>query len=153
MNKIYFILFITQLFFSSYLEAIEKGKWSFKKEDNWCYIGSIPTKEEGEYSKRGDVYILVYRMNKNPDMIIQINAGYNYDEGKAVELRIDNDKFELFGQGDSAWSSNEDSKIIKAMIKGLNMTIIGFSSRGTLTTDTYNLNGFTAAHEKLKSDC
>ena len=39
------------------------------------------------------------------------------------------------------------------MQKGIKMVITGYSSRGTLTTDTYTLKGFTAALNKLSKDC
>ena len=68
-------------------------------------------------------------------------------------IGIDTKDYELFSQGDTAWSANEDKEIIYAMIKGNEMIIKGISSRGTLTTDTYTLTGFTTAHNKLKKDC
>ena len=69
--------------------SLEKGKWTFTKDKDWCYIGSIPLLEEGNYTKRGDTYFLVYRINNQPDPEIQINAGYNYSETKEVEVIID----------------------------------------------------------------
>ena len=58
----------------------------------------------------------------------------------------------FFSEDDSAWT-NEDSKIIYAMKKGVELTVIGLSSRGTKTIDTYTLNGFTASFNKLTKDC
>jgi len=153
MNQLIKFIFLFYLFFSTNALTIEKGKWTFSKEENWCYIGSIPINEEGNYTKRGDTYVIVYRINKSQETIVQVNAGYNYNEEKAVELIIDQTNFKLFSQGDSAWSTNQDKEIISAMIKGNNMTIKGYSSRDTLTTDTYTLEGFTKAHNKLKKDC
>tara|TARA_B100001013_G_C24538595_1_gene413678 strand:+ start:83 stop:508 length:426 start_codon:yes stop_codon:yes gene_type:complete len=141
------------MFFSNSVLSIEKGKWTFVKEDNWCYIGSIPLKEEGDYTQRGDTYLIAFRINKDPEITIQVNAGYNYDESKLIKLVVDQTSFELFGQGDSAWSRSEDKEIIYAMVRGKSMTIQGVSSRGTLTKDSYTLIGFTAAYNKLKKDC
>ena len=54
-----------------------------------------------EYSKRGETYILVYRINKSQDKIIQITSGYNYDENKPTiktKLALDISKVKkLFG--------------------------------------------------------
>ena len=36
---------------------------------------------------------------------------------------------------------------------GLAMIVAGISSRGTLTTDTYSLNGFTAAYDAITKAC
>ena len=153
LHNLFKIVIVVTLFFSIDALSIEKGKWTFIKEDNWCYVGSIPLKEEGDYTQRGDTYIIAYRINNDPEIIIQVNAGYNYDESKAIKLFIDQTNFELFGQGDSAWSRNEDKEIIYAMVKGKELLIEGVSSRGTFTRDTYTLIGFTAAYNKLKKDC
>ena len=52
----------------------------------------------------------------------------------------------------ASWTE-EDNKVIFAMKKGLKLTITGQSSRGTITNDTYTLNGFTASYNKLIEDC
>ena len=152
-NNLFKFIFIVTLFFIKPTLSLEKGKWDFVKEDNWCYIASIPMKEEGDYTKRGDTYTIVYRINKDPETIVQINAGYNYDESKPIQLTIDEKKFELFSKGDTAWSRDEDKEIILAMKRGKDLIIKGVSSRGTVTKDTYTLIGFTAAYNKLKKDC
>jgi len=153
MNKILFFLIIS-LFIPLSLNAVEVGKWNFVVENDYCYIGSAPIKEEGDYTQRGDTYILVYRINKNPEKHIQITAGYYYDENKKVIVDIDKLSYEFYGKDDSAWSkNNNDEKIIFAMKKGIKMEVQGYSSRGTLTTDTYSLKGFTSAFNKLSKDC
>ena len=153
MNKILFFLIIS-LFVPLSLNAVEAGKWNFVVENDYCYIGSAPIKEEGDYTQRGDTYILVYRINKNPEKHIQITAGYYYDENKKVIVDIDKLSYEFYGKDDSAWSkNNNDEKIIFAMKKGMEMEVQGYSSRGTLTTDTYSLKGFTSAFNKLSKDC
>ena len=53
---------------------------------------------------------------------------------------------------DSAWTNN-DNEVIYAMKKGIQLTVFGISSRETKTIDTYTLNGFTAAYNKLINDC
>ena len=148
------IVFFIFLLSTTQLKGLEKGNWNFVVEDDYCYIGSAPTKEEGDYTKRGDTYILVYRINKNPEKHIQITAGYYYDENKKVIVDIDKLSYEFYGKDDSAWSkNNNDEKIIFAMKKGMKMEVQGYSSRGTLTTDTYSLKGFTSAFNKLSKDC
>ena len=146
-------LFVILVFLSKEAISLEKGEWSFIKEDNWCYIGSIPTKEEGKYTKRGDVYLIVYKINQSTEIIVQINAGYNYKENEPVEIIIDQVSFDMFSDGDSAWSEKQDNEITYAMMKGKEMIVRGISSRETLTKDTYTLIGFTAAFNKLKRDC
>ena len=154
-KKFYLLLiFLFSMIVSTNLYAgIEKGKWNFVKDADYCYIGSAPTKIDiPEGKKRDDPYILVYRMNKNPDAFVQIYAGYNYKQDEPVQVKIDKKIYDFFSEDDSAWT-NEDSNIIYAMKKGVELTVIGLSSRGTKTIDTYTLNGFTASFNKLTKDC
>ena len=148
---LFFVFFL--LHTSTLLANIEKGKWDFVKEDDYCYIGSLPISSDiPEGKKRGDVYILVYRINKNPEEIIQINFGYPYKIEELVNVRIDKKDYEFYADEDSAWTNN-DKEVIYAMKKGIKLTVFGISKRGTKTIDTYTLNGFTTAYNKLIKDC
>ena len=153
-NFIKLFFFISFLFFSNNLLAdIEKGNWNFVKENDYCYIGSLPVNSDiPEGKKRGDVYILVYRINNNPETIIQINSGYPYKNEESVNVKIDKKNYEFYADEDSAWTNN-DKEVVFAMKKGVKLTVFGISSRGTKTVDTYTLNGFTAAYNKLTKDC
>ena len=39
--------------------------------------------------KRGDTYILVYKMVGNQDSVIQVEAGYNYKLNKDIIIKIE----------------------------------------------------------------
>ena len=39
------------------------------------------------------------------------------------------------------------------MKTSLKMKIVGTSSRGTITTDTYSLLGFSKAYQKINEEC
>ena len=149
--------FISFLFTSNILLAdIEKGKWNYVKENDYCFIGSLPIKSDiPEGKKRGKTYVLVYRINKSPDAIVQIEAGYPYDQSKIVEVKIGKKSYKFSSEEETpetAWT-DKDKEVIYAMKKGIELTIFGISSRGTKTVDTYTLNGFTAAYSKLINDC
>ena len=135
---------------------IEKGKWNYVKENDYCFIGSLPIKSDiPEGKKRGKTYVLVYRINKSPDAIVQIEAGYPYDQNNIVEVKIDKSLYKFSSEEktpETAWT-DKDKEVIYAMKKGIVLTIFGISSRGTKTTDTYTLNGFTASYNKLINDC
>ena len=146
-----FVIFITKQSFS-----IEKGKWTFVKDEDWCYIGSSPIKSDlPETKKRGDNYILVYKIIGSEENIIQIEAGYKYNINKKINVKIDNANFDFYSTEDSsetAWI-NDDNKVIYAMKKGLELTLTGESARGTVTNDMYTLKGFTNAINLLNKDC
>ena len=141
---------------SSYLFALEKGSWTLTKDKDWCYIGSLPIKSDlSETKKRGDNYILVYKIIGSDENIVQVEAGYKYSFEKDILVKIDNTSFKFYSTQDSsetAWTDN-DKKVIYAMKKGLKLVLSGESSRGTVTNDTYTLKGFTAAINKLNKDC
>ena len=136
--------------------ALEKGIWTFVKDDEYCYIGSIPIETDlSKEKKRGDTYILVYRIVGNQDSVIQIEAGYNYKLNKDIVIKIDNTNYKFYTAEDvldSAWT-DDDAKVIFAMKKGLKLVITGESDRGTVTNDTYTLKGFTSAFDQLTKDC
>jgi hypothetical protein len=134
--------------------------WSaFTEKENgktFCYIGSLPEKMEGKYTQRGDVLILVtHRPAEKSFDVISIQAGYIYRKESEVEVIIGERRFELFTKGGNAWV--EDLKIerqmVAAMKGGTTMVVKGTSSRGTLTTDTYSLAGFTAAYGAMGKAC
>ena len=97
-NFFQLLFFVFFLFPTSILLAsIEKGKWNFVKKNNYCYIGSLPIKSDiPEGKKRGDVYILVYTINKNPEAVVQINFGYPYQVEEPVNVKIDKKNYEFY---------------------------------------------------------
>ena len=84
---------------------------------------------------------------------MRIDAGYPYDPNKYVKVTIDENNYQFFGENDSAWSMKDDRLIIDAMKAGKGMTVVGYSQRGTETTDTYTLIGFTNAYNSMQKDC
>jgi len=157
MNKTLLIFTIVITLISSRQSfSMEKGKWTFVEEDDWCYIGSLPTKSDlSETKKRGKNYILVYKIVGSDENIIQVEAGYNYNLDKGINVKIDNNIFKFYStidSSDTAWTDNDD-KVIYAMKKGLDLILNGESTRGTITNDTYTLKGFTAAINELNKNC
>ena len=152
---IVFLSFFYISFFSSVF-ALEIGKWTFIKTDEYCYIGSKAVDTDlSPDKKRGDFYILVYKNIGNPETVVQIEAGYSYKAETEIVVKIDNEEYSFYTTKDlpeTAWTDNDD-KIIFAMKKGLKLVISGESARGTNTNDTYTLKGFTASYNKLIDQC
>ena len=149
-------LAICIVFITKHSMSLEKGKWSFVKDNDWCYIGSSPIKSDlPDTKKRGENYILVYKIIGSEENIIQIEAGYKYKLDKKINVKIDNANYDFYSTEDSsetAWT-NDDKKVIYAMKKGLELTLTGESARGTITNDVYTLKGFTNAVNQLNQDC
>lgn len=121
-----------------------------------CYMTSAPTKSEGDYTRRGDVQMLVtHRPARKAFDVISVVAGYEYKRDADVTFSVGSTRFQLFTNGDRAWTRDgkTDVTLTQAMIKGSTATVSGTSSRGTVTTDTFSLSGFTAAHEAISAAC
>ena len=136
------------------------GAWeSFTEREGknlMCYMASQATKSRGNYKKRDQTYIMVtHRPAEKSINVISVEAGYTYKTGSEVDLIIGSQTFKLFTSGGTAFAydSKSDAAIVKAMIRGASMTIKGISSRGTQTTDTYSLKGFSASHKAIGAAC
>lgn len=139
----------------------QHGDWIAAKETEngkpACVMSAEPQKSQGNYSKRGPVYAIVaHRPAEKRIGEVSIQAGYTYKKGAPVTLTIDGkNTFKLFTQGEYAWTyeAADDRKLVAAMRAGSTMVVKGTSSRGTLTTDTYSLKGFTAALNAINASC
>ncbi len=136
------------------------GDWSafkfFEDGNPACYMASQPIKDEGDYTRRGDIYALVtHRPAENRRDEVSFLAGYTFKDDSTVEVTIGSLKKQLFTKGDSAWAadSETDGELVQAMVRGNRMIVKGISSRGTTTTDTYSLSGFTKAHRTISEAC
>jgi invasion protein IalB len=121
-----------------------------------CYVTSKPTKEEGNYTQRGRVYVLVtHRPADKSYDVVSFVAGYTYGDAGDVTVTIDQTQFDLFTHQDSAWAMDAatDRDLVNAMKKGDSMVVKGKSSRGTPTTDTYSLSGFSRAYQAIAEAC
>ena len=123
-----------------------------------CVVWGTPQKETGDYTKRGAVRIFVaHRTWARPKRVneISIETGYTYKDDSDAVATIGNEKFEMFTDGDTAWNRapEDDTRMIRAMRIGKDMVVVGVSNRGTKTTDTYSLLGFTAAHNAINEAC
>lgn len=141
-----------------------------ESHDNWrvftvqkgsqtvCYMASLPIKKEGNYSKRGDAYVIVTDRGGNRDEV-SVSSGYPYLKNREVTLQFGQTKYPMFVDGERAWAYENqkntpgDREIVKAMMRGSEMVVRGISWKKTTSKDTYSLNGFTAAHQAMKKAC
>lgn len=136
------------------------GNWqalTFQEDGNTgCYMLSSPDRMEGAYKSRGEVYALVtHRPAENTRDVVTIIAGYAYQPESEVTLQIGGQKFQLFTHKDGAWApdAEQDRALVDAMKGGSTMTVSGVSARGTETTDTYSLTGFSKAYNAINNAC
>lgn len=163
------LLTVTVIILSSMVSSVqaseprllgEHGDWkayTFMENNNKvCYMVSQPRKDQGNYSKRGDIFALVtHRPAEGSTNVFSYIAGYTYQTGSEVSVKANNQTFKLFTQDDSAWAPDQstDNKLADAIRRGSTLVVQGTSSRGTLTTDTFGLSGSSAAYKAISDEC
>jgi len=159
-----FIVFVT-LFSIGHTARAEQPLGSFgawdaftEREGNnlLCYMASEATKARGNYQRRGKTYMIVtHRPAEKSTNVVSVEAGYSYKKDSEVEIIIGKDTTKLFTSNTTAFAydSKTDDALVKQMIRGAGMTVKGTSARGTPTTDTYSLKGFTAAYKAISAAC
>ncbi|MDB6178950.1 invasion associated locus B family protein [Paracoccus sp. Z330] len=139
-----------------------EGDWTVFAASNpkECWAVSPPkstlnTKDGKEVEvTRGDIRLYVaYRSGQNGE--VSFTGGYPFAPDSTVEVDVGGQKFNLFTEGESAWtgSPGEDGKLIGALRAGSTAVVTGRSSRGTTTKDTFSLSGITAATNTAKARC
>ncbi len=131
--------------------------YSFREDgDKVCFMASQPTSDEGDYTNRGDIFALItHRPGENSVNVVSFVVGYTFKEGSDVTVNANGSEFTLFTDGDTAWTPTDamDKRLTDAIRGGQKMIVKGTSSRGTLTTDTYSLDGSAAAYRAISRAC
>ena len=122
-----------------------------------CYMVSKPKKDEGKYSKRGDIYAVVtHRPSDKSFDVVNFDAGYTFKNGAPFVVKIGHQTINsFFTEGERAWTIDEktDKQMVSLMKNGDRMIVDGVSSKGTKTKDTYSLKGFTGAYKAISAKC
>ena len=136
------------------------GEWTAFAEGSdaakLCYAASAPIKKEGKYTSRGDTAVLVtHNLGDGSFDVVSVVAGYDYQPNEDVLAQVDTKKYTMFSKGDRAWNAENtsDKAMVGDMKRGNNLLVVGTSSRGTRTTDTYSLIGFTKAYQAISKAC
>jgi len=129
--------------------------WQYMEGRNRvCYIASSPLDKQPRNVNRGDVYVHVAHKPGIRDEV-SVTNGYTFEANNVVSVTIDATEFKLFTKDDTAWTytKDDDARMARAMAAGNRMIVKGKSNRGTETTDTYSLSGFTAAKAAIDRTC
>ncbi|MDP6566402.1 MAG: invasion associated locus B family protein [Alphaproteobacteria bacterium] len=133
------------------------GAFSVKEKGGLaCYMAGQPLATAPKGVKRDPIWLLVtHRPHKKIRNEVSVYAGYPFKPRAAVTIDVDGKTFELYTVDDTAWVEDPktEAAIVKAMRAGRKMVVRGLSKRGTKTTDTYSLKGFTKAHQAINKAC
>ena len=135
-----------------YVEASPRECWAVSAP-----VETINTRDGNAVDvNRGDIQLIVfYRPGDNIAGQVMFAGGYPFASGSVVTARIGEASYELFTEGNFAWpaSAEDDARLVEAMKRGADATVVGRSSRGTQTSDRFSLIGFTAAVDEAASRC
>jgi hypothetical protein len=122
-----------------------------------CYVYSKPLNTSVKREvKRDQPYVMVTHWpSRKVFGEVSMIAGYAFKKGSVATLEVDKKGFALSTSGDSAWAPQPEAEaeIVAALKTGTALRVRGQSAKGTATIDTYSLNGFTAAMDKIDQAC
>jgi hypothetical protein len=142
------------------------GKWTALStgvgSDLTCFVRSEPTATRPTSIKRikDKTYLLVSdwpsrKIKGEP----QVVYGYQVKDNGAAALGVGPDKFNFFirnsGKDGNGWllSLNDSQKLVDAMRGGVSAVASGTTPKGVKTIDTYSLQGFGDALDKVHATC
>ena len=122
-----------------------------------CYVSSTPKSTDPKGVKRDPAFFLVTNMpGRKPPVKGEVSTiiGYPFKEGEPVKLTIDDQSYDMFSKGDTAWvDTGSDKKIVAAMKNGKSLKVKGTSWRGKSTEDSYSLQGISSALAAIDKAC
>ncbi|MDC0737631.1 invasion associated locus B family protein [Cognatishimia sp. SS12] len=145
-------------------QVAAKTDWSVFEETNPRECWAVSTFKESVNTRNGAVVavrrtqtllMVFYRPNGGVTGQVGFTGGYPFKSGSTVSMKIDDESYDLFTEGEWAWpaSADDDAKIVAAMKRGKTAVLVGSSGRGTRTEDTFSLLGFTAAVDDANRRC
>ncbi|MEM1272292.1 MAG: invasion associated locus B family protein [Pseudomonadota bacterium] len=137
--------------------------WVVYVEENplSCWVVAAPSSTENSRDgesvavNRGDTLFFVsYWPEQRRLGEVSFTGGYPFEE-RSVRIEIGEQSFDFFSEGEMAWALSEaqDGLIVDAMRTGSDAVMVGRSTRGTDTRDTFSLDGFTAAISDAEARC
>ncbi|WP_292903758.1 invasion associated locus B family protein [Niveispirillum sp.] len=121
-----------------------------------CWMVSRPKKMEGDFTKRGDVFLLItHRPAERSYDVVNFIAGYPFADHAEVTVQVGKQSFKLFSKDEQAWARDENTDRAIAQSLRLSSTLVvrGTSLRGSRTTDTFSLAGSTGAYQAIGDAC
>ncbi len=138
--------------------------WSVFEETDprECFAVSAPKEQVNTRDgavvavSRGEALLFVfYRPGEGVNGQVTFTGGYPFAPNSPVSVDIGGTQYQMFTEGEWAWPATpeDDARIVAAMRAGAAATLIGVSGRGTQTSDTFSLLGFTASVEEAQRRC
>ena len=121
-----------------------------------CYAITQPKARLPEGLNRDPAFLFVStRPSQNVKEEVSITVGFPLKEKSTVTVTVGTTKFELYTQDQGAWVRNaaDEAKLVDALRKGRDVTVVSTSLRGNETTDKYSLSGVSQALDRVAQEC
>lgn len=130
-----------------------------------CYALGTPTRSEprdiqpGSSRRNATNIFISFRPRQNVRNEVSVMIGYDFRPGSNATIEVvvgrATRRFSLFTRGQGAWLQNaaEEAQLVEALRSGREFRVRGTSQRGTNTTDTYSLEGISAALDRAAQEC
>lgn len=136
------------------------GDWTVyahdSKSSRICFVTAQPRSTDPKGVNRDAAHFFVSGWPKDGiKSEISIKLGYSAKKDADISVTIGTTAFRLFASNDRAFVADptEELKLIEALKKGSSMIVQATSERGTVTRDTYSLQGLSQALQAMLSGC
>ena len=136
------------------------GSWtayaSGDKPGRICYLVGRPQKSDSAgVARKAPVAMVTHRPSESISNVVSFVEGYSLKTGSDAALEIDDKKFDLFTNDDSAWARTAelDKMIVTSLGKAKQVVVRGTPQKGAATTDTYALAGFAKSLALIDKAC
>jgi len=121
-----------------------------------CYAISQPKERLPAGLKRDPAFFFIStRPGEKVSNEVSLTMGFPLKEGSDAKLTVGTTAFQLYTKDQGAWVRNvaDEGKLVDAMRKGRDVTVVSSSTRGNPTTDKYSLNGIAQALDRVAQEC
>lgn len=126
-----------------------------------CFISSDPESSEPKevggkpINRDPPVFLIVHRKGLGIRNEAQTKIGYPFSKEVRPVALVDGKEFTMLSEDSAAWlaDSAAEGSFVESLKAGTKLVVKGTSLRGTQTTDTYSLAGFTAAMTAIDKAC
>ncbi|OYX01219.1 MAG: hypothetical protein B7Z15_19765 [Rhizobiales bacterium 32-66-8] len=121
-----------------------------------CYAISQPKERLPAGLKRDPAFFFIStRPGEKVSNEVSLTMGFPLKEGSDAKLTVGTTAFQLYTKDQGAWVRNvaDEGKLVDAMRKGRDVTVVSSSARGNPTTDKYSLNGIAQALDRVAQEC
>ena len=123
-----------------------------------CFAIARPTSSETnpQAKSRNPPYMFI--SSRPADKVsneVSIVIGYPFKPNTEATAVVGSTSFALYTQQDGAWIENvsEEARLVDALRSGQSAVVKGVSVRGTQSTDTFSLKGFSQALDRTDQEC